>query len=179
MKSKFFKLLPIIFFSWLNLSCDIFNTQDLPPGISIYKTRGEYFNLVDIGMKGDKIFRTESFWNSRYNTMDNLEIKGNDTIYKYRYKLPNGYILDSSANERYDVFLSITFKQQLNRELSGEHPGTAMPEDTIRKYILDKDPYIEYYRNKTEVKRFGMSDSIEIKEIVLKGEIDKYFEKIK
>ena len=55
----------------------------------------------------------------------------------------------------------------------------AMPHDTIRKYIIDKDPYTEFYRNKTDVKRFTLEDSLEIREIILNGEIDKYFEKLK
>jgi hypothetical protein len=181
MKSKILKLLFIFLFSGLYFSCDFIFKPDPPsgPGISIYKTKGDYFNLVDIGMKGDKIFRTESFWNSRYNSMDKLEIIGNDTIYKGRYKLPNGYILDAEADERYDVFLDITFKEQLYRELAGNHPTVAMPFDTIRKYIIDKDPYTEFYRNKTKIRVLSIADSLEIKRIILLGEIDKYFEKLK
>lgn len=30
------------------------------PGISVYKTRGNYYELVTIGMKGNKIFRTSN-----------------------------------------------------------------------------------------------------------------------
>jgi hypothetical protein len=180
MKPEILKLSnTILIFFILISSCNLLDSGDLAPGITIYKTKGDYFNLVDVGIKGDKIFRTESFWNARYKSMDKLVIRGNDTIYKGRYKLPSDYILDTDADERYDVFLDITFKEQLYRELSGNHPGNAMPSDTIRKYILDRDPYTEFYRNKTDVKLFTISDSIEIKEIILKGEIDKYFEKIK
>lgn len=179
MKPKNINLGFIIMIITLSYGCEIFDNESLPPGISIYKPKGDYFDLVDIGMMGDKIYRTNSYWNERYESFNYMEIRGDDTVYTCRYKLPDGYILDSDANEQNDVFLNITFKEQLYRELSGNHPGAAMPHDTIRKYILDKDPYIEFYRNRTNVKLFSISDSLEIKEILLKGEIDKYFKKIK
>lgn len=181
MKSNIFKLLFILLFSGLHFSCDIISTEADYPGVSIYKTRGDYFNLVDIGMRGDEIYRTNSFWNGRYNSYQSIEFKNNDTLYTKRYKLPNGYILDSEAVEKYDVFINMTHKEHLKREIenSDKGIGIAVQHDTLRKFILDRDPYIEFYRNKADIKRLYLSDSIEIKEIILKGEIDKYFEKIK
>jgi hypothetical protein len=170
MKTIILKLLPILLFSWLNFSCDIVNTEDLGPGISIYKTKGDYFNFITVGMKGDQVFRIYHYYSD-----SKMVVSGNDTIYRFRWQLPNGYVLDAEADERYDVFLNITCKEQFYRELH----GIPFINDTIKKYIIDKDPYLEYYRNKTEVKRFGISDSIEIKQIILDGEIDKYFEKVK
>lgn len=181
MKSKILKLLLIILLAWFNYSCDIFSTEDLPPGISIYKTWGDYFNLVDIGMKGDKIYRSNKFFNSSNNSYHFIEFKNNDTLYTRRYKLPNDFILDSEADERYDVFINMTHKEHLKREIENSEKGLGIPvqEDTLRKFILDRDPYTEFYRNKTKVKRLSISDSLEIKEIILNGELDKYFEKFK
>ncbi len=62
------------------------------------------------------------------------------------------------------------------KEIAMNNPGYALPADTLRKYILDKDPYLEYYRCITT---FTLEDSLEIKEIILNGEIEKYFERLK
>lgn len=181
MKPRILKLSAAVIICFLSLSCDKLETDAEYPGVSIYKTRGDYFNLVDIGMKRDKIFRTNSFWNGRYNSYHFVEFKNNDTLYTQRYRLINSYILDAEADERYDVFINMTHKEYLKKEITNYEKGlgVAVPDDTLRKYILDKDPYTVFYRNKTNVKRLFLSDSIEIKEIILNGEIDKYFEKIK
>lgn len=181
MRAKVLEISVIFLIFILNYSCDVFNNEDLPSGIAIYKTKEDYLNLVDIGMKGDEIFRTESLWNGRYNSIHKMEVRGDDTIYICRYKLPNGYVIDSDANERHDVFLNMTHKEYLKREIMNYEMGfgVAVSDDTLRKYILDKDPYTEFYRNKTKVRLFSISDSIEIKTIILSGEIDKYFERLK
>lgn len=145
------------------------------PGLTIYKTKGDYFNLIDVGIKNNQVFREDHFWNPRYNTMNGMEIIGNDTIYKYRYKLPYGYILDAEADERYDAFLNITFKEQIYREMKSME---SMPNDTILKYIIDRNPYIEFYRYRKDLPEMLIEDSLKIKEIILNGEIEKYFKRI-
>ena len=181
MKLQVLKLSALILIYSLSSSCDKLETEADYPGVSIYKTKGDYFNLVDIGMKGDEIYRTNSFYNGRYDSYHFIEFKNNDTLYTQRYKLPGDYVLDSEADERYDVFLNMTHKEHLKREIINSELGLglAVSDDTLRAYIMDKDPYTEFYRNKTDVKRLYLSDSLEIKEIILNGEIDKYFEKIK
>ncbi len=186
MKTKKFNL-TVIFLVLLPLGIALFGAgcekenEDLAPGISVYKTRGDYFNLVDIGMKGDNIFRTNSFWNSRFNSYHFIEFKDGDTIYTQRCHLGNGYILDAEADERYDVFIDMTYKEHLRREIINyeNEYGNIITHDTLLKYILDKDPYTEFYRNKVEKKRLYLSDSLEIKKIILNGEINKYFDKLK
>jgi hypothetical protein len=174
MKTIILKLLPILLFSWLNFSCDIVNTEDLGPGISIYKTKGDYFNLITVGMKGDQVFRIYNYWSAN-DTFERMAVIGNDTVYQRRYKLPNGYVLDEEADERYDVFLNITCKEQFYREMH----GVAFTNDTIKKYIIDRDPYLEYYRFRKDLPAMWIVDSLKIKQIILDGEIDKYFEKVK
>lgn len=177
MKPKILKISTILLIFTLNFSCDVLKTEGDYPGVSIYKTKGDYFNLVDIGMKGDEIYRTCSFWNPRYNSLTKMIIRDNDTIYSFRCKLVNGYVLDAEADENTDVFISMTNKDHLVWQIANEIG--AIPHDTLRKYILDKAPYIEFYRNRTDVKRLYMEDSLEINEIIKNGEIDKYFEKLK
>lgn len=170
MKTKILRLITFFLIFPLCFGCDLLKTESLEPGISIYKTKGDYFNLVTVGMKGDKIFRTYNYYAD-----SKMVVSGNDTIYRFRYQLPNGYVLDAEADERYDVFLNITCKEQFYREMH----GIAFTNDSIKKYILDKDPYLEYYRFRKDIPALFIKDSLKIKQILLDGEIDKYFEKVK
>lgn len=142
--------------------------EALYPGISIYKTRGDYYDLVTIGMKGDKIFRTG------YTTGNRFNYTNNDTVYKRRARLINGYVLDTESSNEYDVFLSLTFKEYMRKETKNGY----LPHDTLYKYIIDKDPYTEYYReNRSE--GFSISDTAAINELIKKGELQKYFNREK
>lgn len=176
MKSQYVIILLTAFF----VGCNILGTEDQKPGIALYKTKGDYFDLVTIGMKGNKIYSIPGFWNGRYNAIRGLEIKNNDTIFTGRYKLPDGYVLSYSEGLQ-SVFINMTHKEYLYREMANaqERTGIIVSMDTLRKYILDKDPYLEFYRNNTDVKRFELSDSLEIREIILSGEINKYFDRLK
>ncbi|MFW5873003.1 MAG: hypothetical protein ACOCVN_03355 [bacterium] len=177
MKTRYLILFLIVLF----VSCNIFETEDQYPGVTLYKTKGDYFDLVTIGMKGDRIYSIPRYWNPRYNSISKrMEVKDNDTIYTRRCRLINEYILDGEGGLQ-SVFLDMTFKEYLKREIANAQKelGVIIPEDTLRKYILDKDPYLEYYQNNIEVKRLKLSDSLEIREIILNGEINKYFDKLK
>lgn len=176
MKTK----LKIIFFTCLLIAlsaCDWLNYRDDYPGISIYKTNGDYFDLVTIGMKEGNVVRTPTFLNS----LDKFIIQGKDTIYKYRIRLKNGYVLDGEATESKDVFLKLNFSQYkiLEKKL---FPG--IPHDSLKYYILDRDPYLEFYQDRSSSpKRFGDSfkyaDTAEINAIILEGKLNEYFTKLK
>jgi hypothetical protein len=177
MNNKWFILRLILILTPVLYSSCGKETNDLAPGISIYKTRGDYFNLATIGMKNDEIFRTTGYLHSFGKESCKLIVQNGDTINKYRHKLAEGYVLDGEADERYDVFLSLSFKDYLNKEISLN--VLTLPHDTLKKYILDRDPYIEFYRNKVDVRRFEMEDSLEINELIKNGTLEAYFEKVK
>lgn len=144
--------------------------EALYPGISIYKTKGDYYDLVTIGMKGDKIFRT-------YDLIDNkgrFNYTGNDTVYKRRARLIDGYVLDTESSEEHDVFLGLTFKEYIRKETKYGY----LPHDSLYKYIIDKNPYTEYYRDKIS-EGFSISDTAAINELIRKGELQKYFNREK
>ena len=178
MKPTLFKLLSVLLFTFslLCFSCEKSGEYDAAPGISVYKTNGDYYELVTVGMKGDDIFRTWGFFLDFGKPICNLLVTDTDTIYKSRKKLVNGYVLDREADERYDVFLSLSFKEYLKMEQ--RYNTFTIPDDTLKKYILDKDPYTEFYRNKTNVKDFQISDSLEINRIIENDSLDYYFKKV-
>jgi hypothetical protein len=178
MKPLFSRTLMLIVFGFtVCFSCERLGTSDFPPGISIYKTNGDYFELADIGMKGDRIYWTSTYLIDFGEPTCKLLVVDNDTVYRYRQRLQDGFVLDAEADEQTDVFLSLSYKEYLIKEQTLN--TTRLPDDTLKKYILDKDPYKIFYRNKTEVKRFFMSDSLEIIEIIRDGQIDEYFKRIK
>lgn len=172
MTSNFLKFSFISFVLLLIHGCNQIETEADYPGLSIYKTKGDYFNLVDVRIKDNQVFSQDHFWNSRYNTMEKMVVRGNDTVYIYRYLLPNGYILDAEADERYDAFLNITFKEQLYREMISLE---SIPNDSIINSVIDRFPYIEFYRYRKDLPPMYIEDSLKIKQIILDGEIDKYF----
>lgn len=155
-----------LFLSLMGAGCKPAPTS---PGISIYKTRGNYYDLVTIGMKGNKIFRTSHLINDQYR----FNYTNNDTVYKNRTRLIDGYVLDRESSNEYDVFLSLTFKEYMRKETKYGY----LPHDSVYKYIIDKNPYIEYYREKiSEMSEgFSISDTAAINELIRKGELQKYF----
>jgi len=172
----FIWILLLGFVSIICTSCEPWFKPVLPPGISIYKTNADYFDHTDIGMKGDRIFRTSIYFRDG----DKFIITETDTIYKNRVRLLNGYILDFEADSRYDVFLDLTFKQQM--ALEKIYPG-GIPHDILKSHILDKDPYSVYYRDTAEPRLFeqtvGTVDTSELNQIIRDGKLDQYFEKLK
>lgn len=142
------------------------------PGISIYKTRGNYLDLVTVGMKGDRIFRG-SYTSEDYK----FDYTVNDTIYKNRVQLINGYVLDRESSKEYDVFLGLTFKEYMIKETKYGY----LPDDSVYKYIIDKNPYTEYHREKISEtsEGFSISDTAAINELIRKGELHKYFNREK
>jgi hypothetical protein len=157
----------VVLFTLMAAGC---KPEALYPGISIYKTRGDYYDLVTIGMKGNEIFRA-SYTSERYK----FDYTSNDTVYKMRARLINGYVLDTESSNEYDVFLGLTFKEYMRKETKYGY----LPHDTLYKYIIDKDPYTEYYRDNIPDGIFSISDTAAINEIIRKGELQKYFNREK
>jgi hypothetical protein len=168
MKTTIFKISVILLlFALMGAGC---KPEALYPGISIYKTNGDYYDLVTIGMKGDKIFRTSHLINDDYR----FDYTNNDTVYNRRTRLINGYVLDRESSSEYDVFLSLTFKEYMSKETKNGY----LPHDTLYKYIIDKNPYTEYYRESIS-ESFSISDTAAINELIRKGELEKYFKREK
>jgi len=172
-----FFILNIILFTLSVTSCELFTSQAIKPGISVYKTRGDYFDLVAIGMKGEEVFRTSAYLLESSKFL----ITNSDTLYRGRVRLINGYVLAIEADERYDVFLNLTFKQHM--ALEKKYPE-GIPHDTLRNYIIDKEPYEEYYRDMSDPREFSFNriediDTTVINRIIKEGKIEEFFKRIK
>jgi hypothetical protein len=148
---------------------------DTAPGISVYKTKGDYFNMAFVFMNSSGIYGKMAFYNPRSNSISRFKITETDTIYIPRAKLIDGYMLVGEHNKDM-VFLNLTLKEYLRYEIKNGHPPT---DDELYDNILDDDPFIEYYYDQQKPRRFEMSDTAEINQIIENGELEKYFKRIK
>ena len=170
MKSKIIKLLALLAISILAFSC----IKCIPgSGSIIYKTRGDYFDLARITMYGDEYIYPY--------TSNLLKIEGKDTIYVYWCitRLQDNYVFDSCRGSKIgsDIFLSLTWRElyQLEEELN----ISPLPMEILEKYILDTDPYIEFYQENDCPPFFSPNDSLRLNEIIQNGELNKYFKRLK
>ncbi len=148
----------------------VFSTET-PPGFSIYKTNGDYFDLVNIGMRDDNIVRTPTFISG-----DKLDIEGSKITYKYRTKLEDGYILDREAVYTTDAFLDLTIEEYYNWEIDNE--TYSMPHDLIEDHILDTSPYTEFWQTESNIESNEFAKS-EINELIKNNQLSLYFNKLK
>lgn len=183
MKPKIFKphlyyILLLISSGILFTSCDKVSWEEeqtfrtfTPPGFSIYKTKGVYFDLATVGMQDDEIIRKFS-----YSYDNKLEINGGKITYKYRTKLVNGYVLDEESAYGYDAFLDLTIAEHYYWEIENERP--TMPNELIRTHILDTNPYIEYWsiKDNLSIRELSLAD---INRLIKRHQLSLYFNKLK
>ena len=149
------------------------------PGLAIYKTKGDYFNNVSVTMKknGDIIFYPDYHSPGRNSIDSRIKITEDDTIYTRRAKLISGYIISAEIEER-SIFVDFTFKEYLKYEINNPHVG-GVPENVLIEHILDDDPFLELYIDPNRPRKYELSDTALINQMIRNGELEKYFEKIK
>ena len=171
---KHIKLIYLFIAAMLCSASSCHKSEALYSGVSVYKARGDYFDKLNVGIKNNKIFRTPYV-----KVGGNVIITETDTIWKLRKNLVKDYVLESGGNLKYDAFLDISFKELLIwQEKYGE---TSFCSDTAWKYMLDQDPYIEFYRAKDNemFTNEGNLDTTGLNKIILDGKLEKYFNKLK
>ena len=171
MKPKKLQLIILILIFPLSFGCDWIYNSPVLYNVDLYKTRGDYRHLYTINLSGDEISAINC-WERDKTLWSGLN---QDTICDRRQYGANSYVL-SETNRLTDVYLSLTFKEIVIKEIAMNNPGHALPDDTLRKYILDKDPYLEFWRCTTTLE---LRDSVKINEIIRNGEIEKCFERLK
>uniref|UniRef100_UPI0032173E3B hypothetical protein n=1 Tax=uncultured Draconibacterium sp. TaxID=1573823 RepID=UPI0032173E3B len=151
------------------VGCDWMYNSPVKYNVHIYKTKGDYRHFYTIRLSGDENF---NLWTADKTLGSGLN---KDTIYIWRQKAVDGYVISGPAKLS-EVYLSLTFKEVLLKEIAMNNPGHALPNDTLQKYILDEDPYLEFWRCTSTLQ---LKDSIRINEIIRNGEIEKYFQRLK
>ena len=148
MKPKILKLSSIVLlFLFIGVACQ---KDEIPsadesieissmPGISIYKTNGDYRNYLAVCLDSlDNITCTPLFGNDSSIVQKNS--KG-DYVLKSRYALKNGYMLG-------DIYLDYAFTDITVNEMVEKYLESGPSFWTINKYserIIDRDPFTEFY----------------------------------
>ncbi|MDX9845888.1 MAG: hypothetical protein RBT74_02805 [Tenuifilaceae bacterium] len=156
--------------------CDKITTEADYKGVSLYRTKGDYFENVVIWMNKDgKIAGKPGF------PLSNLYITEDDTINRFRSRIVDDYVLDGEGTLR-EAYLSVSYKEYLL--WLERYDELTFPDDTIWKYMLDLDPYLELWRAKDNEAFLGYTvssklDTVGLKQIILNGRIEEYFTRLK
>ena len=177
MKKRFFNAIFPLILLIIIFSCDKIPTEADYKGVSLYRTKGDYFENVVVWMSKDegKIAGKPGF------PLRNLYITETDTINRNRARIVDGYVLDGEGTLR-DAYLSITYKEYLL--WLERYDELSFPDDTIWKYMLDLDPYLELWRAKDNEAFLGYTvnsklDTVGLKQIILDGRIEEFFTRLK
>ena len=162
-------------------SCDK-EPQVTAPGLAVYKTKGDYFyNVsVQINEKGE-IYMYPAYYFPKTESKDEsidprIKITEDDTVYTLRTRLIDGYIFGGEIAKN-SIFLDFTFKEYLRYQI--EHNSSEIPKNVLNENILDADPFLELYIDPNRPRKYELSDSAQINQMIRNYELEKYFEKIK
>lgn len=147
------------------VSCSLFDDgADVHNEMWVYKTKADYSNNVCVQMNAEK---TEIY-----------ATKGSKG--KWPVSLIDGYQVDKESLGINTAYLSITFDEFAQN-------GNSISIDSMKKIILDKNPFLEYYEcdnykdhfyiYPTEGGYYGV-DTAKINEVIRKGELKKYFKRV-
>ena len=148
------------------------------PGLSIYKTRGDYLDkiVVQVSKDGDII----SLPSLKIEDDPNYEIDRNGNIKaNYRRLLKNGYIV--GGGRLLNAYTDITFNEYV--AYNKEHNVAVWPVELVKPRIIDYNPYIEFYGSvchgidiDCSVQEFTLG---EIYEMLENGTIEEHFTRYK
>ena len=168
----------LLFFTVLLMlsSCDKITTEADYKGVSLYRTNGDYFENVVVWMNKDGGVAGKPGF-----PLSNLYITETDTINMNRARIVDGYVLDGEGTLR-DAYLSVTYKDYLL--WLERYDELSFPDDTIWKYMIDLDPYLELWRAKdnedfTANSEVSKLDTAGLKQIILDDRIEDFFTRLK
>ncbi|MFW5720889.1 MAG: hypothetical protein ACOCWW_00725 [Bacteroidota bacterium] len=148
---------------FMYLSCPFYiDSQDNE--LYVYKTKSDYSDNVAVELSKDKTSIT-----SNYSPGDNSD--------RYPIVLMNNYLLGGTFGIN-TGYLSIT-----NTEYKQNYDVAPSP-DSLYSLLLDKDPFVEFYYHPIGHNVFydennGGLDTARINTIILNGELELYFERLK
>ncbi|NOY96575.1 MAG: hypothetical protein GXO81_09400 [Chlorobi bacterium] len=143
------------------------------PGVSVYKTNGNYFNYISIKFNDDGELGGTPYFTSQSSGIS-IDAKGN-VSYNRRWLLRSGYIVCSEISRK-DVFTDITYTEYYNYCIKNKKSYTA---EMFRSRVIDENPFIEYYYSTGFNKKYKEFTLGEINQMIENGTLEEHFEKIK
>lgn len=147
---------------------------DNVPAVSIYKTNGDYFNYIYVGI--DSIENITMY--PAYNSSDpRISIDSHGSVtYNQRWKLKSGYTVCKEMRFDDMAFTNITFHELIEYT---DKNGSSVPVSWFKSRIIDKNPFIEYYwlgglNHQTQEFTLG-----QINKMIENGTLETVFTKIK
>ena len=131
-------LITLVILVLISFSCEKENNNSFYKMVpfKMYKTKGDYFNYANtwtISDNGPTMLRVDSY---------KVSIINEDTVYNWRWKLNNGYVLGVEINDE-DYFTDVTFKEIV--KYNEEHNYDGFPTKELYKREIDNDPFTEFY----------------------------------
>jgi hypothetical protein len=108
----------------------------------------------------------------------NVEVIGSDTVYKSRHRLEDGYVMDISIYVD-DYFTDIPINKIVAyNEAHGS--GSSYPLDTLLSHVIDKNPFIEFYKDTGNLIEAYDSTRIRLlNEMIRNGDLEKHLVRLK
>ena len=182
MKSTIFKLCPIVLiFLFMGASCqkDEIEYADESisisswPAISVYKTKGDYFSNITVGIDDKKAISSYPDYNVK---SDNVLVnKNGEYNFKYKWLLKSGYIVVQGGDFNCAV-TNISLTEYINfNEPFKTNWDTVM----LAARIIDKNPFTEFYYLNGTNKPHVIFTIGEINDMIENGTIEEQFTKLK
>ena len=144
------------------------------PWITIYKSKNDYVNYVDIQITEEgKINAVPSYSvkDPRISIDTNGNIKQN-----FRWRLKSGYILDMNVSLR-EAFTDITISEYV--KYNTKNNVAVWPDSLILPRIIDMDPFLEFYHYDGIGKPERIFTIGEINEMIETGTLETVFTRLK
>ena len=194
LKPKILKLSSTILLVGLIIGCQYNNIQDTDnnknigkiknandtivvsnhPGVSIYKTKADYFNYISVEVLPDgRLNRIPDYLLT--DRRIKVDQKGKITP-DFRWYIENGYIVDLEGYSDAS-FTDINIQEYV--DYNATHKVACWPDELIKPRIIDTNPFTEfYYMGCLDCKVIKLTLG-EINEMIKNGTIEKYFTKLK
>ncbi|MGC9332460.1 MAG: hypothetical protein ACP5DZ_11400 [Bacteroidales bacterium] len=147
---------------FMYLSCPYW--EDYSAMVFIYKTKNDYSDNMFVPLSADK---------TRIKSCPDPQDPQDIYFYeKYPIKLANNHLLFCNYPIENIGFLSITKTEYM------ENYDVAPEPDSLYSLLIDKEPFIEYYYVDGHFFNNGL-DTAWINNIIINGELELYFERLK
>ena len=144
------------------------------PGVSIYKTKGNYFNNIAFKLTPDGHPNGERGYTLK-DPRIKVDNKGRISP-NFRWYLKSGYIVDIQVDSN-EVFTDISFQEYV--DYNTKTGLSSWPDELLIPRIVDKNPFTEFYYMgciNCPIKKFTLG---ELNTMLENGTIEEHFTKLK